>query len=636
RKNNAILLTNNTDYTAQVRNNTNAGTATLTLTGKGNYTGSIEKTFTIAKASLTITANAETITYGDSAPTYTAIYDGFVNGETLAVLDGSINCNYTIGNGISSTSNVYTITPNFTSTNYEITKKTATLTVNKKDLTINADNLSVVYNSDIPQYTLTFVGLYDGDKNAFNVPLSCVYKKDSNVGSYAITVGDISNNNYNITKTNGALTVTPKAVAVVWDKTAFSYDATVQTVNAHFVDVNGANVAVIVAITNALGNAEFKNAGEYTASATTTNANYTLTNTTTQCTMAKGTYTEAQINKVKPTNLTATYNPKASLSKIELPNGTIVPSEITLPSGFSWKASGTIPTPNVKQYAAFYNADTANYNNATVMLNVEVAKATATINANTVQSFNYNGAPHSAVATLTYGGTTVSTTDATLLYSNGNPFTVANTYKTTITIKSDLYQADDVTVFVKICAVLFNGTYYTIEDAINTANSGTIVVKFNTTFADTEIANVCYPNTSYYTIKTGVQLLVPYDDVATTDMEKFISGSGTLDYPFKTLTVPAGINLVCNGTINVNAQRSHHSTIYMGHTAGDYGVLDLKAGATLTLESGSTLNSNGYIIGGGSIVANSKATVYDVLAIKDFRGGQATSKIKGTLFPFNQ
>ncbi|MEG1510240.1 MAG: MBG domain-containing protein, partial [Clostridia bacterium] len=135
-KNNAILLTINIDFTATLSNNKNAGTATLTLTGKGNYSGSIGKTFTIAKASLTITANAETITYGDSAPTYTAIYDGFVNGETLAVLDGSITGTYTIGSGISSISNVYTITPSFTSANYSITQKTATLTVNARNIII--------------------------------------------------------------------------------------------------------------------------------------------------------------------------------------------------------------------------------------------------------------------------------------------------------------------------------------------------------------------------------------------------------------------------------------------------------------------------------------------------------------------
>ena len=45
-------LTNGTDYTLSYANNTNAGTATVTITGKGNYTGTISKAFTISAASL--------------------------------------------------------------------------------------------------------------------------------------------------------------------------------------------------------------------------------------------------------------------------------------------------------------------------------------------------------------------------------------------------------------------------------------------------------------------------------------------------------------------------------------------------------------------------------------------------------
>ena len=43
-------LTKNTDYTVAYKNNTNAGTASVILTGKGKYTGSVTKTFSIAKA----------------------------------------------------------------------------------------------------------------------------------------------------------------------------------------------------------------------------------------------------------------------------------------------------------------------------------------------------------------------------------------------------------------------------------------------------------------------------------------------------------------------------------------------------------------------------------------------------------
>ncbi len=49
-----------TDYTVSYRNNTNAGTATVVVTGKGNYTGTIEKTFTIDKAANTLTTSAKT------------------------------------------------------------------------------------------------------------------------------------------------------------------------------------------------------------------------------------------------------------------------------------------------------------------------------------------------------------------------------------------------------------------------------------------------------------------------------------------------------------------------------------------------------------------------------------------------
>ena len=47
-------LTSGTDYTLTYKNNTNAGTATVTVEGKGNYTGKVEKNFSIAKATPTI------------------------------------------------------------------------------------------------------------------------------------------------------------------------------------------------------------------------------------------------------------------------------------------------------------------------------------------------------------------------------------------------------------------------------------------------------------------------------------------------------------------------------------------------------------------------------------------------------
>lgn len=51
---NSATLTAGNDYTVSYENNINAGTATVTVTGKGNFTGSANTTFTIAKADLNL------------------------------------------------------------------------------------------------------------------------------------------------------------------------------------------------------------------------------------------------------------------------------------------------------------------------------------------------------------------------------------------------------------------------------------------------------------------------------------------------------------------------------------------------------------------------------------------------------
>lgn len=56
-------LTQDTDYTVSYANNTNAGTATITITGKDNA-WSVEKTFAIAKATPTLTAPTAVLDYG--------------------------------------------------------------------------------------------------------------------------------------------------------------------------------------------------------------------------------------------------------------------------------------------------------------------------------------------------------------------------------------------------------------------------------------------------------------------------------------------------------------------------------------------------------------------------------------------
>ena len=63
-------LTADTDFTVSYSSNVNAGTATVTITGKGNYSGSIRKQFTITPADFSgfsAELSADTVTYTGSA-----------------------------------------------------------------------------------------------------------------------------------------------------------------------------------------------------------------------------------------------------------------------------------------------------------------------------------------------------------------------------------------------------------------------------------------------------------------------------------------------------------------------------------------------------------------------------------------
>ena len=66
---NGKTLAAGTDYTVSRANNTNIGTATVTVKGIGSYTGSVETTFEITKkaAEITVTTTSYTTKYGDKA-----------------------------------------------------------------------------------------------------------------------------------------------------------------------------------------------------------------------------------------------------------------------------------------------------------------------------------------------------------------------------------------------------------------------------------------------------------------------------------------------------------------------------------------------------------------------------------------
>lgn len=203
------------DSTYATTKPTNAGNYTVkaTVAQTTNYNGgTATKDFTINKASLTVTAKAKTVTYGDAPANDGVSYSGFVNNETSSVLGGTLAYSYSY----SQYGNVgsYTITPSgYTSSNYTISYTTGTLTVIAKPITVTITPKSSVYGSARVALSAADNGIVNNDTGVYT--LSCDVTETTGVGGYAITGTDTSDN-YDVTFVGeaGAYTVLPKDVTV--------------------------------------------------------------------------------------------------------------------------------------------------------------------------------------------------------------------------------------------------------------------------------------------------------------------------------------------------------------------------------------------------------------------------------------
>ncbi|MDX6557826.1 MAG: hypothetical protein QOF72_875, partial [Blastocatellia bacterium] len=128
---------------------TGAGTVTVTASQAGDDTydsATASQTITIAKKSLSVTADGKTRLFGAPDPTFTASYFGFVNGDTAASLGGSLS----FTTNALATSNVgsYSIAPaGLSSNNYSFAYLAGTLTIDQASTSTASSN-----------YTLTVPG----------------------------------------------------------------------------------------------------------------------------------------------------------------------------------------------------------------------------------------------------------------------------------------------------------------------------------------------------------------------------------------------------------------------------------------------------------------------------------------------
>jgi RHS repeat-associated protein len=195
------------------------GSYAIAVTGgtAANYTlNYVAGTLTVGAASLTITANPASKTYGAPNPGFTASYSGWVNGDTPSVVSGlSLTTTATPGSGVGT----YPITGSGASAaNYTIHYAAGTLTVNKAPLTITANHATRAYGAANPMLTASYLGLMNGDTSAVvsGLSLATTATTSSNVGTYPITGSGASAANYTIGYAAGTLTITQAVPTLTW------------------------------------------------------------------------------------------------------------------------------------------------------------------------------------------------------------------------------------------------------------------------------------------------------------------------------------------------------------------------------------------------------------------------------------
>lgn len=220
----------------------------------------------IAKAELTATADDKTVTYGDAVPEYSVTYAGWQGADGESVLTGTIAfaCEY------APTSNVgeYVIVPSgVDAANYSITFVNGKVTANQAPLMITAEDKTVTYGDAIPTYTATYEGWKNQDNESVvsGLTYTCEYAPTSNVGEYTIVPSGATALNYNISYTNGKVTVNQAALTITADDKEVEYGEQAPEFTASYEGwKNGDDASVVSGLKYTCDYLVTSNVGDYT------------------------------------------------------------------------------------------------------------------------------------------------------------------------------------------------------------------------------------------------------------------------------------------------------------------------------------------------------------------------------------
>ena len=215
----------NTNYNVTFVGETASNTAT---DNSGVWT--IADAFTVGKAKLTITAENKSIIYGDAAPAYTAVYEGFIgaDGTASGPAAGVFTTELVLGCAYNQFDNVgdYDITEATAAAanNYYIVFVQGTLTVEKKAIAVTIDRTKTTseYGTTPIDFSVNTSDYYTFDTadlaqstDDLQITLTHGVTDKSNAGTYVITAVS-GNANYEVTFNDCVYTVEQFKLKVEW------------------------------------------------------------------------------------------------------------------------------------------------------------------------------------------------------------------------------------------------------------------------------------------------------------------------------------------------------------------------------------------------------------------------------------
>ena len=279
-----------TDYTVEysTKNFKDVGTIDITITGIGNYTGTVKRSYKVTPKEYTVTTDSATKTYSGTALTAGGKVEGIVSGETVEFTTTGSQTE------VGTSKNTYELVwKSAKATNYTLAKESiGKLTVKAKSIvpddknTPESDKTGITvsepsdskYDGKEHKEVLTVTDTKTGKELVAGTDYSVTYSSDLvNAGTVKVTVAGLGNYSGSFTKTykitKRSVTLTSATVSKVYDGSALT-NTSITVSGDGFVEGEGASYEVTGTQTE-VGNSA--NAFEYKLNENTLASNYNIT-----------------------------------------------------------------------------------------------------------------------------------------------------------------------------------------------------------------------------------------------------------------------------------------------------------------------------------------------------------------------